>query len=334
VFAPFTTTAKEEILSPFPLCCADPALASCMVNLKKPHQGVAREKSALHQGITWSNSTVALGLRSLAVETRIRSRCTGKERDSESGLDYFGARYDASSMGRFMTPDPLPWPHWQNGSRDDRKRFAEFLTNPQNFNMYSYVRNNPLNSVDPDGMDVYVVAYTTGNSQGDDELKRAAQTKKDEITSSKNFDPKKDTVIIAGVKTKEDFQNVLNSAAKLGDQFGKTTNVSLFSHAGDIDGPVFHDASGHATQFTQSELSNLKVNWGANSSASFFGCSTADNFAQHFANAQNVRSFGFLGGVDFSGRPDSVSKWYVLSGQWDRYMVDKGEKGLQERDPQ
>jgi len=32
---------------------------------------------------------------------------TGKERDSESGLDYFGARYDASSMGRFMTPDPI-----------------------------------------------------------------------------------------------------------------------------------------------------------------------------------------------------------------------------------
>jgi hypothetical protein len=26
----------------------------------------------------------------------------GKERDSESGLDNFGARYDASSLGRFM----------------------------------------------------------------------------------------------------------------------------------------------------------------------------------------------------------------------------------------
>jgi len=110
--------------------------------------------------------------------------------------------------------------------------------------------------------------------------------------------------------------------------------VSLFSHAGDVDGPVFHDASGHATQFTQSELSNLKVNWGANSTASFYGCSTADNFAQHFANAQSVRSFGFLGGVDFSGRADSVSKWYLFNGQFDRYMVDKGEKGLQERDPQ
>ena len=30
---------------------------------------------------------------------------TGKERDTESGLDYFGARYYTSSMGRFMSPD-------------------------------------------------------------------------------------------------------------------------------------------------------------------------------------------------------------------------------------
>lgn len=32
---------------------------------------------------------------------------TGKERDAESGLDNFGARYDASSIGRLMYPDPL-----------------------------------------------------------------------------------------------------------------------------------------------------------------------------------------------------------------------------------
>jgi RHS repeat-associated protein len=31
---------------------------------------------------------------------------TGKERDTESGLDYFGARYNSSNMGRFMSPDP------------------------------------------------------------------------------------------------------------------------------------------------------------------------------------------------------------------------------------
>jgi RHS repeat-associated protein len=77
---------------------------------------------------------------------------TGKERDTESGNDYFGARYYASSMGRFMSPDPLPWIHWQNGSSDDQQKFAAYIANPQNLNMYVYVLNNPLSKTDPTGM--------------------------------------------------------------------------------------------------------------------------------------------------------------------------------------
>ncbi len=77
---------------------------------------------------------------------------TGKERDSESVLDNFGARYDASSMGRFMTPDSLPWIDWQRGDEEDQKKFDDFVSNPQNFNMYSYVNNDPLNKTDPTGM--------------------------------------------------------------------------------------------------------------------------------------------------------------------------------------
>jgi RHS repeat-associated protein len=61
---------------------------------------------------------------------------TGKERDSESGLDNFGARYNASTMGRFMSADPL------GGS----------LANPQTLNKYSYVINNPLRYTDPTGL--------------------------------------------------------------------------------------------------------------------------------------------------------------------------------------
>jgi RHS repeat-associated protein len=64
---------------------------------------------------------------------------TGKERDAESGLDYFGARYYASSMGRFMSPDSPGFAH---------------LSNPQAWNLYSYTYNNPISSVDPDGHDV------------------------------------------------------------------------------------------------------------------------------------------------------------------------------------
>lgn len=67
---------------------------------------------------------------------------TGKERDTESGLDYFGARYYGSNMGRFMSPD------WSDET--DPVPYAD-LSNPQSLNLYSYVGNNPLIHIDADG---------------------------------------------------------------------------------------------------------------------------------------------------------------------------------------
>ena len=64
---------------------------------------------------------------------------TGKERDTESGLDYFGARYYSSNMGRFSSPDP------------SGLYFAD-PTNPQSLNLYSYALNNPLKFIDPSGL--------------------------------------------------------------------------------------------------------------------------------------------------------------------------------------
>jgi RHS repeat-associated protein len=65
---------------------------------------------------------------------------TGKERDAESGNDYFGARYYASSMGRFMSPDP------------SALDYAD-PTNPQSLNLYAYAMNNPLIYLDPTGLE-------------------------------------------------------------------------------------------------------------------------------------------------------------------------------------
>jgi RHS repeat-associated protein len=67
---------------------------------------------------------------------------TGKERDTESGNDYFEARYYASSMGRFLSPD------WS--AQEEPVPYAK-LDNPQTLNLYSYVENNPLTSTDPTG---------------------------------------------------------------------------------------------------------------------------------------------------------------------------------------
>jgi RHS repeat-associated protein len=65
-----------------------------------------------------------------------RYKFTGKERDSESGLDNFTARFYASTTGRFMSADD-----------------AKYVTaaDPQTWNLYGYVANNPVNAVDPTG---------------------------------------------------------------------------------------------------------------------------------------------------------------------------------------
>ena len=144
MLATFTTAAKEELLSSFVPWSADECICAFESQGKKVHQGVAPQNLALHQGIAWSNSTTALGLRGAQLETRVRSRCTGKERDAESNLDMFGARYYGSSLGRFMTPDwavaptAVPYAHYGN---------------PQSLNLYSYVENNPTTTGDPDGHD-------------------------------------------------------------------------------------------------------------------------------------------------------------------------------------
>jgi RHS repeat-associated protein len=67
-----------------------------------------------------------------------RGQFTGKERDSETGLDYFGARYFSGAQGRFTTADPL--------------MASARASNPQTWNRYSYALNNPLRYVDPDGL--------------------------------------------------------------------------------------------------------------------------------------------------------------------------------------
>jgi RHS repeat-associated protein len=67
-------------------------------------------------------------------------RFTGKARDTETALDYFGARYYGSKTGRFTTVDPS-------------MTIRENTLDPQRWNRYAYGRNNPLRFVDPDGRD-------------------------------------------------------------------------------------------------------------------------------------------------------------------------------------
>ena len=120
----------------------DASLAVFPVYGEKSHQGLAGRNPAPNQAHEVCNFTVLLGLLSTAVLNRVGPRSTGKERDTESGNDYFMARYYSSAMGRFMSPD------W--AAQEEPVPYAE-LDDPQSLNLYAYVRNNPLTRVDEDG---------------------------------------------------------------------------------------------------------------------------------------------------------------------------------------
>jgi len=87
---------------------------------------------------------------------------TRKERDVETGLDYFLARYYSSTQGRFTSPD-----EFSNGPREllavsegnsqkPALAYADVFA-PQSMNKYQYCLNNPFRYIDPNGHDWRIV---------------------------------------------------------------------------------------------------------------------------------------------------------------------------------
>jgi RHS repeat-associated protein len=107
--------------------------------------------------VVWSTSGADIsdyypfgGERVISTGPNNHYKFTGKERDAESGLDNFGARYNSSTMARWMSPDVL-------NLTDAR------VQNPTNMlNKYLYGANNPLKYIDPDGQDA-VALYEPPN---------------------------------------------------------------------------------------------------------------------------------------------------------------------------
>jgi RHS repeat-associated protein len=117
----------------------DGLLAANALLAENSRQGFETYSGTLHQGFGFVISHTSLGITGPLYDGDVRSRCTGKERDTESGLDYFPARMYGSSMGRFMSPDPSGL-------------YMADPANPQQLNLYAYVGNNPLRFTDPLGL--------------------------------------------------------------------------------------------------------------------------------------------------------------------------------------
>lgn len=108
---------------------------------------------------------------------------TSKERDTETGLDFFGARYYGNIQGRFTSVDLKAL-----GSRQ--------IVNPQRWNRYTYVLNNPLALYDPDGQTdqaqdkskviVDIFLYANPEQKGDDRMTRTQRRELDKIRKEGN----------------------------------------------------------------------------------------------------------------------------------------------------
>lgn len=100
----------------------------------KDHLGSVRMVIDEEGDISSARDYYAYGdiLREYVIGNEEKYKFTEKERDSETGLDYFGARYFDSEVGRWTSVDPLAdlYPGWSP---------------------YNYTANNPLNAIDPDG---------------------------------------------------------------------------------------------------------------------------------------------------------------------------------------
>jgi RHS repeat-associated protein len=105
--------------------------------IHKDHLGSTRLVTGVTQSLIDNMDYLPFG-EQIAGGTSITHKFTSKERDSESNLDNFGARYNSSSLGRFMSPDPM-------------HVMGQKMADPQQWNMYIYVRDNPLRMVDPNG---------------------------------------------------------------------------------------------------------------------------------------------------------------------------------------
>jgi RHS repeat-associated protein len=240
-----------------------------------------------------------------------RQKFTQKERDNETNLDYFLARYYSYTQGRFTSPDPL--------------MASARVSQPQSWNRYSYVLNNPLRMVDSTGLIEKEVAddpvgktdscsdcEETAPSQqqpsrvvlivGDPGLgshnvgrnfDRAAETRRGELERAGS------EVIVNRASTVQDFNAALNNN-------GTLNGVEYFGHAG--PGVLYiGENPGANTNLNSGTVSELSGNnLAPDATVVITGCNTAvdvggnDSIARQVANQLQRTTVGYSGNLEFS----------------------------------
>jgi RHS repeat-associated protein len=174
-----------------------------------------------------------VGIRSASIGysvDSVRQKFTGHERDDETGLDYMQARYFSSLQGRFTGVDPL--------------MSSATTGNPQSWNRYTYVLNNPLRYVDLDGLqgvDPWSLLTKEEQTIISSKLKRETITnkrgRKRQETNREAFKR------IVGAGTDEEIKNKVTLVKNFIDTAGGHTNSAIWQEITEFKGPWFGSGS-------------------------------------------------------------------------------------------
>jgi hypothetical protein len=201
----------------------------------------------------------------------------------------------------------------------NNKKFLTIDPHAENYysvSPYSFCLGNPMRFIDPDGQDVYMLFYTTGNGRGDEAFSAAAETRKREIEAMKSFNSETDKVIMFGVSDISDIGNLTNWAVNTySKQFGQTAEVGVWSHTA-WNGPIGTEATStnpfyeESRQMSMEGWSNINFNWKENGAKmGFYGCNTGNDVAGNQwvgAFAREVSSQNNFHNVDVWGQSSSA----------------------------
>ncbi|RRC99108.1 hypothetical protein [Prevotella sp. OH937_COT-195] len=190
----------------------------------------------------------------------------------------------------------------------DSKAFTTIDPHAENYyhlSPYNYCGGSPVNAIDPNGMDIYMLFYTTGNGRGDEMFKSAAETRKYDIEHSDFYDAANDIVLMCGIQDISIIGSLVSSAVEsYGDIFGKTAEFSIWSHAGK-DGPTGTIRTSHnaldGKQMTLEGWGNIDFNWASGATANFYGCKTGvgdysnPSFSTRISSLNNYRDVSVHG---------------------------------------
>jgi RHS repeat-associated protein len=279
--------------------------------------------------IEWRNAGVQQG------ETT-PYRFTGKERDEETGLYYYGARYLDPKTSRWLSADPAMGEYLPSAPISDKARQRNGnlpgmggVFNLVNLHMYHYAGNNPVKYVDPDGRDI---DWVQGKDVSDVDYARI-QKEAEELMNSdteagrryKELYDNPDVLVTITVTNEGGSEAEAKSYDDAGNGVGSDTDVridinqkgryGLFGARLDTRATLAHEVSGHAYNNYKGESFLYKYGnkyGGYGKVAEEVYASGVENEYRAFLGLRQRRIY------EFEGNTVEVPKYNKKTGSWSR----------------